>query len=89
MIEVKISLNGRITLPSSIRKKLGLVVGDVLIISESGDSSVVLEVKKKDKTTCRSALDSIAASKGIWKGRSDFDNDELRRMREADFKRNE
>ena len=87
MSEAKISSKGQITLPSSIRRNLGIDAGDVLIVRESGDSSVVLEVKMKEKKSSSSVLKAIAASKGIWKGRSDFNCEELRRMREMDIKR--
>ncbi len=51
---------------------------------KAGDGDAVQHEK-----TGSTALNAIAASKGIWKGRSDFNCEELRRMREADFKRNE
>ena len=44
------------------------------------------DARKHDKSGC-TALNAIAAAKGIWKGRSDFDCEELRRMREMDQKR--
>ena len=87
MSEAKISSKGQITLPSSIRRKLGIDAGDILLVRESGDSSVVLEISKKEMKAGSAALKAIAASKGIWKDRSDFNNEELRRMREMDIKR--
>jgi UDP-glucose-4-epimerase GalE len=44
-------------------------------------------VKASDGDAGQHARSAIIASKGIWKGREDFDNDELRRMRETDFKK--
>jgi len=46
----KVTRNGQVTLPSSIRKKLGVVEGDIVEIEMVNDSVVLVPKKLIDKS---------------------------------------
>ncbi|ADN51503.1 AbrB/MazE/SpoVT family DNA-binding domain-containing protein [Vulcanisaeta distributa] len=53
--ETKITRNYQITIPATIRKKLGLKVGDTLIVKLEGDR-IILEPKRRSITEIRIRL---------------------------------
>ncbi|GAB6945746.1 AbrB/MazE/SpoVT family DNA-binding domain-containing protein [Vulcanisaeta sp. JCM 14467] len=53
--ETKITRNYQITIPASIRRKLGLKIGDVLIVRLEGDK-IILEPKRQSITEIRMRL---------------------------------
>ena len=57
---VKLSSKGQLTLPSKIRKELGLDTGSVMIVIKIGDEIIMKPIKKLSK--------SIGADKKILKG---------------------
>jgi AbrB family looped-hinge helix DNA binding protein len=48
-MKIKLSANGRITLPVAIRRRLGLKAGDVLNVAVDGDRIILTARKKRFK----------------------------------------
>lgn len=89
MKKTKISSKGQITLPSTIRQKLNINIGDTLYVKESDENSVLLILKDENRNIKEDAVEAIMATSGIWKNNTGINEKEIRILREADRARME
>lgn len=86
-VETRISSKGQVTLPATVRKKLGLRTGDVLKVVFSEDGKVILGRKmdsRKDPTT---ALEALRKTAGLWKEMSESGEEFVSQLRTQDENR--
>jgi AbrB family looped-hinge helix DNA binding protein len=87
-METRISSKGQITIPSEIRRQLKIHTGDTLLVKALGENSIILEVKRKVSTGNQGTREDILkATAGLWKDRTDLDEDFIRELRESDRRR--
>lgn len=86
-METRISSKGQITLPVTVRKKLGINAGDVLKISVAGEDRIILESKATTRKNAREIVDILRATAGAWKDLSESGEEFVRKLREGDQKR--
>ncbi|MCL4424168.1 MAG: AbrB/MazE/SpoVT family DNA-binding domain-containing protein [Firmicutes bacterium] len=87
-METRISSKGQITIPSEIRRQLKIHTGDALLVKAIGENSIILEVKKKALTGGQGTSENILkATAGLWKDRTDINEDFIRELRKSDQRR--
>lgn len=65
-METRISAKGQLTLPTQIRRRLGIKAGDRLVVRMPGERQVILEVKKSESPDLRTAFDILRVTAGSW-----------------------
>jgi len=73
MVSVVVTRNFQITLPRPVRKGLGIVIGDSVILEERKDEVVLRKIKK----------DPIAAACGIWHGKVKDSKEYVDKLRDS------
>lgn len=87
VVETRLSSKGQITLPSDVRRRLNIRIGDVLVVKAVGENSIVLEVKRKAPSIAKQEEDILTTTAGLWRNREDITESFLRDLRQSDSKR--
>ncbi|KYH31207.1 AbrB/MazE/SpoVT family DNA-binding domain-containing protein [Neomoorella mulderi] len=87
-METRISSKGQITIPSEIRRQLKIHTGDALLVKSVGENTIMLELKKKALPGSQeTGEDILKATAGLWKDRTDINENFIRELRQADHRR--